>query len=257
MPWRVTSPMHERQRFVLDAQSARCAFAELCPRYGISRKTGYKWLARYAAAGPDSLADRSHRPQGCPQATHPAVVREIFQLRKSWRWGARKLQQLLRDAHPVDQVPALATIHRILVRHGRVPRRRRSQLRAHPGRPQTPITGPNVVWSVDFKGQFKMGDGHYCYPLTVQDAYSRRLLAPARGSMGRCCSRPSTCSAGSFAPTGCPSAFAPTMASRLPRVPSAASRSSACGGFGWAFARNSSSPPARTRMAVMSACTKI
>jgi putative transposase len=177
MPWRVTSPMHERQRFVLDAQSAPCAFAELCRRYGISRKTGYKWLTRYRTLGPDSLADRSHQPQQCPHATDPAIIREILALRKSWRWGARKLHQLLLEAHPGAAVPAMATIHRILLRHGRVVRRRRSRIRAHPGRPQTPITGPNVVWSVDFKGQFKLGDGRYCYPLTIQDAYSRYLLA--------------------------------------------------------------------------------
>ena len=177
MPWRVTSPMYQRQRFVLDAEHAPCTFAELCRRYGISRKTGYKGLDRYTRLGPDSLADRSHRPQQCPHATEPAVIHEILQLRKSWRWGARKLHQLLLDDHPADQVPARATIHRILVRHGRVSRRRRSRVRAHPGRPQTPITGPNVVWSVDFKGQFKTGDGRYCYPLTVQDAYSRYLLA--------------------------------------------------------------------------------
>ena len=127
--------------------------------------------------GPESLADRSHRPEQCPHATAPAVIREILQLRKAWRWGARKLHELLLEAHPASEVPAPATIHRILVRHGRVRRRRRSQLRAHPGRPQTPITGPNVVWSVDFKGQFKLGNGRYCYPLTVQDAYSRYLLA--------------------------------------------------------------------------------
>lgn len=177
MPWRVTSPMHERQRFVWDAESARCSFSELCRRYGISRKTGYKWLARYRRLGPDSLADRSHRPQQCPHATDPTLIREILALRKSWRWGARKLHQLLLDTHPAEEVPARATIHRILVRHGRVRRHRRARIRAHPGRPQTPLTGPNVVWSVDFKGQFKLGDGRYCYPLTVQDAYSRYLLA--------------------------------------------------------------------------------
>jgi putative transposase len=177
MPWRVTSPMYERQRFVLDAEHTPNTFAELCRRYGISRKTGYKWLERYARLGPESLVDRSHRPQHCPHATAPALIREILQLRKSWRWGARKLHQLLLDTHSADEVPVRATIHRILVRHGRVPRRRRSQRRAHPGQPRTPITGPNVVWSVDFKGQFKLGDGRYCYPLTVQDAYSRYLLA--------------------------------------------------------------------------------
>jgi putative transposase len=177
MPWRVTSPMYQRQRFVLDAEHTPASFAELCRRYDISRKTGYKWLDRYARLGPESLADRSHRPQQCPHATAPAVIREILQLRKCWRWGARKLHELLLEAHPATEVPATATIHRILVRHGRVRHRRRSRVRAHPGRPQTPITGPNVVWSVDFKGQFRLGNGRYCYPLTVQDAYSRYLLA--------------------------------------------------------------------------------
>jgi hypothetical protein len=92
--------MYQRQRFVLDAEHAPCAFAELCRRYGISRKTGYKWLDRYARLGPDSLADRSHRPQQCPHATAPAVIRQILQLRKSWRWGARKLHELLLDGCP-------------------------------------------------------------------------------------------------------------------------------------------------------------
>jgi putative transposase len=169
--------MYLRQRFVLDAEHTSASFAELCRRYDISRKTGYKWLDRYARLGPESLADRSHRPDACPHATAPPVIREILQLRRAWRWGARKLHELLREAHPGEAVPAIPTIHRILVRHGRVRRRRRSQVRAHPGRPQTPITGPNVVWSVDFKGQFKTGAGRYCYPLTVQDAYSRCLLA--------------------------------------------------------------------------------
>ena len=108
MPWRVTSPMYQRQRFVLDAEHTPAAFADLCRRYGISRKTGYKWLDRYARFGPDSLADRSHRPQQCPHATTPAVIREILQLRKHWRWGARKLHELLLEAHPVVEVPATA-----------------------------------------------------------------------------------------------------------------------------------------------------
>lgn len=177
MPWRVTSPMHERHRFVLDAEYAHSSFAELCRRYGVSRKTGYKWLPRYATDGPSSLADRSHRPERCPHATDSELIQALLQLRTRWGWGARKLHQLLLDDWPTARVPAVATIHRILTRHGRVPKRRRSRRRAHPGKPQTPITGPNVVWSVDFKGQFKTGDGQYCYPLTVQDAYSRYLLA--------------------------------------------------------------------------------
>ena len=103
MPWRITSPMYQRQRFVLDAEHTPASFAELCRRYDISRKTGYKWLDRYTRLGPDSLADRSHRPQQCPHATAPAVIREILLLRKRWRWGARKLHELLLEAHPAPR----------------------------------------------------------------------------------------------------------------------------------------------------------
>jgi len=176
MPWQEESTMQLRRQSIQDVQSGATPITELCRRYGISRKTGYKWLDRSARLGPESLTDRSHRPDACPHATPSPMIREILQLRRAWRWGARKLHELLREAHPGKAVPAIATIHRILVRHGRI-RRRRSHVRAHPDRPQTPITGPNVVWSVDFKGQFKLGNGRYCYPLTGQDAYSRYLLA--------------------------------------------------------------------------------
>jgi transposase InsO family protein len=177
MPWRETSPVHERQRFVVDAEYARLSFSELCRRYRISRKTGYKWLERYAAGGLSALHDRSHRPGSCPHATRPKVIEAVLRLRKRWKWGAPKLRELLGAELPSAEVPAVATIHRILVRHGRVRKRRRSRQRPHPGRPTTAITRPNAIWSADFKGQFRTGDGHYCYPLTVQDAYSRYLLA--------------------------------------------------------------------------------
>lgn len=176
MPWRETSPMYERQRFVLDAEHTTSSFAELCRRYGISRKTGYQWLARYADAGPDALRDRSHQPHRCPHATPPEIVQAILALRHRWRWGAPKLQKLLRADWADACIPSISTIHRILERHGCVTKRRRSRRRAHPGKPTTAITEPNAVWSIDFKGQFKTRDGHYCYPLTVQDAYSRFLL---------------------------------------------------------------------------------
>ncbi len=144
---------------------------------GSAARPAISGLSATPVSGPRASPIARIGPSACPHATAPALIREILQLRKSWRWGARKLHQLLLDTHPADEVPVRSTIPRILVQHGRVPRRRRSQHRAHPGPPRTPITGPNVVWSVDFKGQFKLGDGRYCYPLTVQDAYSRYLLA--------------------------------------------------------------------------------
>jgi len=177
MPWKETSPMHERQRFVVDAEYAACSFAELCRRYGISRKTGYKWLARYATQGPEALADRSHRPSSCPHATPPEMIQAILTLRRYWNWGAPKLQELLLAEWPRELIPSVSTIHRILDRHHCVRKRRRSRRRPHPGRPMTPSPAPNAIWSADFKGQFRTRDGNLCYPLTVQDTYSRYLLA--------------------------------------------------------------------------------
>jgi transposase-like protein len=86
--------MYQRQQVVLDAEHTPGTFAELCRRYGISRKTDYKWLERNARLGPESLADRSHRPQPCPHATAPALIREILQLRKSTARGARPSQSI-------------------------------------------------------------------------------------------------------------------------------------------------------------------
>ncbi len=176
MPWRVTSPMNERLYFVIDAQRGFFPFAELCRRYGVSRKTGYKWLGRFEELGLDGLADRSHRPHSCPHGTPTEVVQAILELRRRRCWGAPKLQRLLRDRFPDRNPPAVGTIHRILDRHGLVPPRRRRMRRAHPGRPTTPMDSPNAIWSADFKGQFRTGNGLYCYPLTVQDGFSRFLL---------------------------------------------------------------------------------
>ncbi len=78
MPWRVTSPMYERQRFVLDAEHTPAAFAELCRRYHISRKTGYKWLARYETGGLPALGDQSRRPAHSPTATPPELVAALL-----------------------------------------------------------------------------------------------------------------------------------------------------------------------------------
>jgi transposase InsO family protein len=168
--------MDERLRFVQDVHRPGWSFTELCRRYAVSRKTGYKWLAAYERAGPAGLADGSHRPHMCPHATPPEVVRLILQLQRHYTWGARKVRQLLLERVPAAQVPTKTTIHRILERHGRVQPRRRSRRRFHAGPPTTPMEAPNAVWTADFKGQFRTGDGVYCYPLTVQDGATRYLL---------------------------------------------------------------------------------
>jgi putative transposase len=177
MPWLETDPVTERKRFVLEAEGGLFSFAELCRRHGISRKTGYKWLERYEVEGPDGLLDRSHRPGFCPHATEPRVLEAAFELRRHRpRWGAAKILGRLRTLHPEWSLPAAQTLHKHFVRKGLVNKQRRRRSRPHPGRPTTPFDAPNSIWSADFKGQFKTLDGVYCYPLTVQDGFSRYLL---------------------------------------------------------------------------------
>jgi len=178
MPWKEKSPMNERTRFLSDYLSGHDTVSELCRRYDISRKTGYKWIGRYVAEGPAGLGPRTSRPLTISRSTPEPIVRELLRARERHpTWGAKKLLTLVQRKHPTWKLPAKSTAHDILRRHGLVPRPRRRRRRAHPGRPVTEFTRPNLIWTADFKGQFKTKDGVYCYPLTIQDGYSRFLLA--------------------------------------------------------------------------------
>jgi transposase InsO family protein len=180
--------MTERWRFVRDARQRLVSFTELCGLYGISRFTGYKWLHRADQSGLDFLQELSRRPHHCPHATLAAVRDRILEARRHHpSWGPRKLLALLRRqdrrcGH--DQPwPARSTVAELLKRNGLTTPRRRRAPRGHPGRPLTPMTAPNVIWTADYKGQFRLGDGRYCFPLTVQDGFSRYLLG-CRGLQG-------------------------------------------------------------------------
>jgi transposase InsO family protein len=151
--------------------------AELCRLYGISRKTGYKWLARFLEDGRNGLKDRSHAPLSCPHKTPDHLVELLIEARKRHpHWGPKKLLALLSKKHPDYPWPAQSTTADILSRNGLIKSRRRTRRPGHPGRPDTPMTKPNEIWTIDFKGQFRTRDGRYCYPLTVADGYSRYLL---------------------------------------------------------------------------------
>src|ERR671925_599808 len=126
MPWRETSAMDERLRFVQDVHRPGWSIAELCRRYDVSRKTGYKWLRAYERGGPAALADGSHRPHTSPQATAPSVVRLILELQRRYTWGAREGRPLLAAPVSAEQVPTKTTLPPILQRHGRVRPRRPS-----------------------------------------------------------------------------------------------------------------------------------
>lgn len=178
MPWMETEPVRERKRFILEATGGYFTHTELCRRFGISRKTGYKWLQRYQDEGPDGLVDRSHRPHSCPHAAEPHVIEAAIELRKrKMSWGPSKIHARLLTLHPDWRVPSPQVLHKYFEREGLVKKRRRSRRRPHPGPPTAPFDAPNSIWSADFKGEFKTRDGIYCYPLTIQDGFSRYLLA--------------------------------------------------------------------------------
>ncbi len=177
MPWSQLSPMDQKTQFIADYLRRSLSVTELCEHYGISRKTGYKWIERYEHGGPAGLAERSRRPHVCPTQTPEEVVQALIEARQRHpSWGAKKLLALLSRRHPDRAWPARSTVCDILARHGLVRKPRARRRVGHPGKPSTAMSAPNLVWCADFKGQFKTRDGLYCYPLTVTDGYSRYLL---------------------------------------------------------------------------------
>ena len=177
MPWEESSPMDQKTQFVSEYLRDTISFTELCDRYGISRKSGYKWIDRYQAEGPAGLADRSRRPHSSPdETTEPLRLAIIEARRRHPSWGGKKLLKHLKSKDPQADWPSRSTVCDILLRAGLVRQKTRRRKPGHPGKPISIATAPNDLWCVDFKGQFKTRDGHYCYPLTVTDRYSRYLL---------------------------------------------------------------------------------
>jgi transposase InsO family protein len=169
--------MDQKKQLVHDYFRGVLTVAELSDRYGVSPKTIYKWVARFELDGARGLADRSRRPHGSPQQTPQRLVDAILELQSRHGWGAKKLRKILVDRHPAEPWPSVATFSTILARAGRVASPRRRRAVAHPGKPCASPHAPNLVWSADFKGQFRTRDGRYCYPLTVTDNFSRYVLA--------------------------------------------------------------------------------
>jgi putative transposase len=186
MPWRETSPMEQRLQFIREYETELLTMTELAAQYGISRKTGYKWLERFKADGIDGLRDHSRRPHTSPQATDPELVETLLHLRRRHpRWGAKKLLAVAARRDPRAAWPSRSTVCTWLTQRALVtPRRRRARSPHMPPSPLVPITAANQVWTTDFKGEFRTGDGVYCYPLTLRDGFSRFVLR-CDGLLGR------------------------------------------------------------------------
>lgn len=177
MPWRETAPMDERMRFVTDWERDLYSMVELCERYGVSRKTGYKWVERYEREGVDGLRERSRAPHHCPHRIAPDVAAAICAGRRQHpSWGPEKILHWLRRRDPELELPATSTAGDLLARRGLVKKRRRQRHYTHPGVVPPTTVRPNDLWTADFKGHFRTRDGRYCYPLTVADQHTRYLL---------------------------------------------------------------------------------
>ena len=166
MPWRSSSIMDERIRFVIAASLGVRRISRLCSEFGVSRQTGYRWLRRYKKTGSvTSLADRSSRPHSSPSRTLPEIEQQVIAARSRYGWGARKLHHVLLGQGV--SLPA-STIHNVLRRHGLIV----PKASHRPALQRFERSAPNQLWQMDFKGEYPIGGGR-CYPLTMLDDHSR------------------------------------------------------------------------------------
>ncbi|HHG89930.1 MAG TPA: IS481 family transposase [Devosia sp.] len=176
MPWKECKPMDERLRFIARLLEGE-RMAPLCREFGISRVTGYKIFNRYKECGLDGLADRYRRPYRQANKLPFQIERSILGLKKDYPgWGAPKIRDKLIRQYPMLRPPAISTIHAVLDRHGLVKRRKRRRYKAQGTALSTALL-PNQLRCADYKGEFKLGNRRYCYPLTITDQASRYLLA--------------------------------------------------------------------------------
>jgi transposase InsO family protein len=170
--------MDQRLRFIAAVGAAGgVGMAEACRLFGISRKSGYKWLERYKAGGPAALEDRSRAPKTSPWALDAEVSAQVVAAREAHpTWGPRKLLDWLEPRHPNLRLPAPSSVGDLLKRKGLVKPRKQRMKTERPKRPLVHVRKPNDLWSIDFKGHFLLGNGHRCGPLTITDSLSRSLL---------------------------------------------------------------------------------
>lgn len=177
MPWKESSVMDERLRFVAAVREGNGTIAELCRRFGISRKTGYKLLERYETEGPQALADRSRARLTHANAVREAMVRVILAKREAYpTWGPTKLRASLKRESPDTYWPASSTIGTLIKQAGLVEAQKRRRRIPTYDNVFPPASAANERWNVDFKGWFRTRDGTRCDPLAVTDDWSRYLL---------------------------------------------------------------------------------
>ena len=172
MPWKTAEKMSLRHEFIELSSKPDANVSELCRRFGISRKNGYKWIARCKQRGAEGLVDQSRRPAGSPTRTNEEVTKRLLQLRQQHPTrGGRKLRSMIL-AEGQTQVPSASTVSDILRRHGLISALQSEQ---HTAFERFERPKPNELWQMDFKGHFALRVGR-CHPLTVLDDHSRYLV---------------------------------------------------------------------------------
>lgn len=179
MSWSICGLQHARAEFVMIAREPDVSMSETCRQFGISRKTGYKWLRRYEVGGLSGLVELSRRPLSSPLQLNGNVVVALVKLHEAHKkWGPKKLRaRLTKVGCNSDKVPSLATVARLARRLGWSEARGRGRPRRCA--PTASLSGadhPNDVWTVDFKGWWRTKDGRHCEPLSIRDLYSRYIL---------------------------------------------------------------------------------
>ena len=171
MPWKETTNMSQKTEFLMQAKGDGVNFSALCRLFGISRKTGYKWLKREADA--TGLVDLSRRPYHSPRRTAEMIEAQVLEVRRHHKaWGGRRFRKVLQNQGN-EQVPAASTITAILHRHEQIDP---DEAQKHKPMQRFERKHPNELWQMDFKGYFAMSAGGYCHPLTVIDDHSRFLV---------------------------------------------------------------------------------
>jgi transposase InsO family protein len=175
MPWKASTPVDLRMEMFERLRRGE-HLTDLCREYGVSRKTGEKFKKRLRTEGLVGLQDKSRAPIVIPHKTPAALVEMIVEHRKQHpTWGPKKLKDTL-ERMLGRILPAPSTIGDILTEHGLItPRRRREQHKPTPTGLQE-VSAPNDTWCIDYKGQFRLGDKTYCYPLTITDQFSRFIV---------------------------------------------------------------------------------
>lgn len=177
MPWKDTRPMDERMKLVADSIDGNFTITELSVIYGVSRKTVYKWIKRYSEQGIDGLKEQSRAPINSPTKTPDTIIEHLIRVEHDrMNWGPKKILAFLEENEPNTSWPSVGTIEKWLKKNGLVRKRKRRKRVAPYSEPFLDVDKANEVWSADYKGQFRTGDGLWCYPLTISDNASRYLL---------------------------------------------------------------------------------